>query len=332
MEIHLYALCWNDADMLPFFFRHYDTLISKYVIFDDSSCDGSLKLLHDNPRVVVEPFIRADPDSFALSELSLSNECWKRSRGCADWVIIVDIDEHVFHPDLPSLLRRYQAEGVSIIPALGYQMISEEFPPSDALLCESSTWGAPWKAYSKLTFFDPAAITEINYGIGRHGAYPTGRVRPPTHNELLLLHYKFLGFEQTLARHRRQRLGLRSKDLDNGWGSQYSWSEEVLRRAWDGCTRNMIDIRTAAAVANYPLLGLWDPFRDEELCKTAPERDAALAEVTALRNSLAAANANSSKTTAERDAALAEVTALRNFTSWAVTAPLRLLSSLARWR
>ena len=43
--------------------------------------------------------------------------------------------------------------------------------------------------YSKLTLFDPSAITEIDYGVGRHDAGPTGRVIAPANDELLLLHH-----------------------------------------------------------------------------------------------------------------------------------------------
>jgi Glycosyl transferase family 2 len=229
MEIHLYTLCWNDADMLPFLFRHYDPLVSRYFIFDDHSSDGSLDLMHAHPNVSVQPFVRSDPDSFTLSELSISNEIWKRSRGWADWVIVIDIDEHLFHPNISALLTRYKALGITIVPALGYQMISEESPRQDALLCETHTNGAPWDIYSKLSLFDPSGITEINYDVGRHHASPTGRVIAPACDELLLLHYKFLGFERTHARHQRQRSGLRSKDLQNAWGYQYCWSEEELR-------------------------------------------------------------------------------------------------------
>src|SRR5262249_18507145 len=137
MKIHLYALCWNEAKILPFFFRHYDHLVSRYFIFDDQSSDGSLDILHGHPKVEVQPFQRSDPDSFTLSELTLSNEVWKRSRGEVDWVIVVDLDEHLFHPDLSGLLARYKALGITIVPTLGFQMISEEFPRADELLCET---------------------------------------------------------------------------------------------------------------------------------------------------------------------------------------------------
>jgi hypothetical protein len=187
--------------------------------------------MHTHPNVEVAPLVRSDPDSFALSELSISNECWKRSRGWADWVIVIDIDEHLFHPDLTALLVRYKALGITIAPALGYQMMSRKVPHPDALLCEAHPYGAPWDIYSKLTLFDPSAITEIDYGVGRHHASPTGRVIAPFCDELLLLHYKFLGFERTHARHQQQRSGLRTKDLENSWGYQYTWSEEEFSHA-----------------------------------------------------------------------------------------------------
>ena len=35
MRVHLYSICWNDARILPYFFRHYDSLVDRYVIYDD---------------------------------------------------------------------------------------------------------------------------------------------------------------------------------------------------------------------------------------------------------------------------------------------------------
>ena len=33
MSIHLYTLCWNDAEMLPFMFRHYDDFVKKLTLY-----------------------------------------------------------------------------------------------------------------------------------------------------------------------------------------------------------------------------------------------------------------------------------------------------------
>ena len=31
MIVHLYTLCWNEAEMLPYFFRHYDPWVDRLI-------------------------------------------------------------------------------------------------------------------------------------------------------------------------------------------------------------------------------------------------------------------------------------------------------------
>jgi hypothetical protein len=257
MNVHLFANCWNDAEMLPFFFRHYDRFVSRYIIFDDNSTDGSKELLSANSRVELRAFERTDPESFVISEQNLSDRCWKTSRGSADWVIVTDIDEHLYHQDILSLLSYYKTVGVSLVPALGYQMISEEFPNSGEFLCETRVRGAPWAEMCKVSIFDPEAIVEINFSPGRHTVEPTGRVVFPEEDKLLLLHYKYLGLERTYARHRALRLGLGTKDVANGWGHKYGWSEAEFREDWDYfARRTMTDVRLFTG-QDYPLPRWW---------------------------------------------------------------------------
>jgi glycosyltransferase involved in cell wall biosynthesis len=266
MKIHLYALSWNDADMLPFFFRHYDRFVSRYYIFDDGSTDESLAIMQSRQNVEVREFVREDADSFTLSEQAVSNHCWKESRGVADWVILTDIDEHLYHSDLLTLLIEYKAQGTTFVPALGYQMISEDFPSPSEMLCGTRTLGAPWKQMCKVSLFDPTAIEEINYGPGRHVATPAGNVRLPPRDELLLLHYKYLDFARTLARHQQLRAGLRTKDVANGWGHKYSWSEMQLKDDWRAFAKKAVDVREHARFPDtyYPFEGWWEHLRSRE--------------------------------------------------------------------
>ena len=263
MKIHLYTICWNDADMLPFFFHHYDRFVTRYIIFDDGSTDELLAIMQGRQNVEVREFIREHAEFFALSEQAVSNHCWKASRGVADWVIITDIDEHLYHPDLPKLLVEYKARGTTFVPALGYQMISQDFPSPGEMLCATRTLGAPWEQMCKASLFDPTAIEEINYGLGRHVAAPVGDVRLPPRDELLLLHYKYLGFARTLARHRQLLSGLRPKDFANGWGHKYSWSEIQLRDDWRGFAEKAADIRehTRLPGMHYHFTGWWEHLR-----------------------------------------------------------------------
>src|ERR1700674_4922379 len=111
MTIHLYAQCWNDCWTLPFFFRHYDSWVDRYFFYDDNSTDGTLAILRAHDRVQVSRFKRSFPDSFVLSEQMFSNQCWKQSRDVADWVIVTDVDEHLYHPQGAEYLARCAVEG-----------------------------------------------------------------------------------------------------------------------------------------------------------------------------------------------------------------------------
>ena len=105
--IHLYTVCWDEADMLGFFFRHYDPWVDRYVIYDDGSQDGSLDILRAHPKVELRRFERVDAESFVLSHTRMQEHSWKESRGRADWVVITAIDEHLWvrGRDMRSYLR-----------------------------------------------------------------------------------------------------------------------------------------------------------------------------------------------------------------------------------
>ena len=242
MKIDLYTRCWNERDLLPFFFLHYDKLVHRYVIYDDGSTDDSQEILRRNPKVELRPLPYSDPESRTSSALAHHETCWKESRGIADWVIVTDMDEHLYHPDIFDYLAQCRGQGVTIIPALGYQMLSEQFPKQKTLLCRSLTTGACDAVYSKLNIFSPNEIDAVNYAPGRHSAVPTGRVVVPARDELLLLHYHYLGFERVRERYAQLLTRQRKKDFAMGWGSQYSWSSEQLREVWNLIASRLVDI------------------------------------------------------------------------------------------
>jgi hypothetical protein len=252
MKIDLYARCWNEGDMLPFFFLHYDKLVQRYIVYDDGSTDNSQELLRLNPKVELRPMPPySDPESIIVSALALQETCWKESRGIADWVIVTDIDEHLYHPHIHHYLAKCREQGVTIIPALGYQMLSEQFPEHETLLCCSHTTGALSPEYSKLNVFSPNEIDIINFTPGRHSAAPKGTVIVPARDELLLLHYKYLGFERVRKRYAQFLTRQRKKDIAMKWGFQYSWTSEQLQEAWNDVASRLVDI-------SQPDLRPWD--------------------------------------------------------------------------
>ena len=98
MRVHLYSIVWNEEEMLPFFFRHYDSLVDRYVIYDDGSTDRRSKCW---PRTIAwrcGHSCAPIPIPTVMSGRILHDNVWKESRGHADWVIITAVDEHLYHP------------------------------------------------------------------------------------------------------------------------------------------------------------------------------------------------------------------------------------------
>jgi hypothetical protein len=241
MKIHLYAICWNEARLLGFFFRHYAPLVQRFVIYDNGSTDATTELLRARPDVELRAFPNANPDSYVLSAKALQDQCWKESRGRADWVIVAAIDEHLYHPRLEDYLRDCKRRGITYIPALGFQMLTGDFPGPDEHLATTRTKGAPFSMMSKLRIFDPDAIEESDFAIGGHGAAPTGRLRLPWRDQLLLLHYKFLGVDYIRARSAVLRTRMGEHDRQQRWDDLYS--ENRVSKDWQQFVDRLVDLR-----------------------------------------------------------------------------------------
>ncbi|HVZ99248.1 MAG TPA: glycosyltransferase family 2 protein [Caulobacterales bacterium] len=242
-RVHLHTVCWNDRPMLDFFFRHYEPWVERFFIHDDGSDDGSREYLEARANVAVERLKRTDPNSWVKSAKHIYDTSWKRSRGAADWVIVTNIDEHLHHADMPRYLAIATERGVTAIPALGYQMIADDFPPTESLLWRDFPMGAPWRNMSKLQIFQPDAIEEINYGPGRHLAEPLGDVRYPERDEVVNLHYKYLGLARTQARHEQQERRLGDVDRAKNWGHKYRWTPDQLGADFETVRAALVDTR-----------------------------------------------------------------------------------------
>lgn len=264
--VHLYTICWNEAAMLPFFFRHYDPVVSRYVFYDDGSTDGTLDLLAAHPRVEIRRFQRVIPDSYVLSAQELHNAAWKDSRGQADWVIWTAVDEHLHHASLglKAYIRACHDSPTTVVPALGFQMVGNGFPPPGTLLCERLPMGAPHLMFCKLSLFRPEAVREMNYSIGRHAVEPVGILVYPETDALLLLHYKYLERQYTAARNALLAKGLGPLDDANAWGSQYRAEAAVLDAEFEMYRSLSLDTSNPAILKTpgypYPAWWRYPPF------------------------------------------------------------------------
>lgn len=258
--VHLYTVCWDEADMLGFFFRHYDAWVDRYIVYDDGSTDGSREILRAHPKVELRDFVRVDADSFVLSHKAMQDHAWKESRGHADWIVVTAIDEHlhVRGRTMGEYLSEQMERGVTLVPALGFDMNSRTMPEDRGRLVDVATHGRPRAAFNKLGIFKPEALRETGFTAGRHAAEPVGDLRLPARDEVMLWHYKHLGFERNAAREAAQAARLGATDVANGYGAHYFWSPERLRAFWDEMERESRDLSARSfAPAQACVRPLW---------------------------------------------------------------------------
>jgi len=241
-RIHYYAPAWNEEMMLPFLFRHYARWVDRFVIYDSDSTDGSVELLRRTPKVEIRKVPWVHPDSMVATLQALHNSCWKESRGAADWVIVADIDEFLYHPDFLGYLRRCRRRGVTCVPALGYDMVSDHFPGLDEALVNTVRRGVRSKMMCKLRLFDPNAVEEANFGPGGHTAKPTGRIVYPKRDRMLLLHYKALGADYLIRRNAMMETTRRARDVAKNWSHHYRAPDAEVIAGVKGGLAKSVDV------------------------------------------------------------------------------------------
>jgi UDP:flavonoid glycosyltransferase YjiC (YdhE family) len=249
MKIHVYMVCWNEEELLPFFFKHYERFADKIIAYDNMSSDGTRELLESHPLCERRIF---DTGGEVRDDLliKLKNEAWKESRGQAEWVIVCDADEFIYHPDLPAYLKSCQQRGITIPQPTGFNMVSEKWPEPGSQIWEQMREGRPDLFFSKKALFDPNAVSEINYDPGAHACSPVGRIKVERDPQLKLLHYKYIGGADRL-RERRERFTRRLSQVNkkHGWGTQAGASDALREYAYEKSIARPLNLEPQISVS-----------------------------------------------------------------------------------
>lgn len=228
--VHYYAVCWNEERMLPFMFDHYEQFVDRFTIYDNYSDDGGEAIIRSRKDTHVVKFSMNNTIDDSIYR-RIKNNCWKRSRGKADWVIVCDMDEFLYHPEMANYLQVLAHKKVSLPKTEGYEMYSKVFPThtTGTLLTDTVQNGIRSTWMDKRIIFDPHRIVEINYSVGAHQAEPTGIVRQNNDAPFKVLHFKHMGLDYLMDRYRK--LGKRLSDYNrtNQFGTHYLAKQEELR-------------------------------------------------------------------------------------------------------
>lgn len=221
-KVHVHLTCWNEEAILPSALDHYRQAgVDKIYVYDHGSSDGSpdIATAHDKCELIEMPYHPDEPIHIVLTHFK--NHAWKASRGKAEWVIVCDADEFVYHPCLVDFLNSQKKKGVTICVTHGWNMLSETFPLLERPIYREVTKGVRWGLWlDRNAAFNPQAIQEMNYTVGCHSANPVGTLKYKKDPLFCLLHYKWLGAEYVVRKNiaSAKRMPL---DIQRGWGVHY---------------------------------------------------------------------------------------------------------------
>jgi len=226
--------------ILPHFLKHYD-FVDRIVVYDNQSDDESLQILKSSAKVEVRSFDTGGKHHTGKLD-KIRNQAWKESKGQADFVIVCDIDEFLYHPHFLYLLEAMKACGATVMKPQGYEMLGEQPPESGDDIFELYSKGMRTYSFDKCVLFDPDAIEEINYQPGSHTCEPAGEVVLFRRPELTLLHFRHLGV--SYVRHRYEASVARRSDfnLKHHFGTHYLESEEDTQRRFEKMRQNAVEL------------------------------------------------------------------------------------------
>lgn len=237
MNIEPFILCYNEEKMVRHTLNHYLTFCNKITIYDNNSTDLTLDILKkEYPQVNVISY-NSENQLNDQKYLEIKNNCWKQST--ADFVIVCDMDELLYHKHLYHILKQIKREQIAVPNVDGYNMISDFFPDNCQIpITEQIKTGWPAQSFNKNIIFNPQWLKEINYGPGAHtcNPVPKGKLRlkiPPKNTYLQLLHYKYLSREYVIQRHQQYAKRLSTFNKTNGYGKEYTYSEEFVNKGFD---------------------------------------------------------------------------------------------------
>jgi len=222
MKIEAHIINWNEADIIALTVSHYKKFCDRIVIYDNYSDDGSDLIAKSMGCEVVKFGI---PGMLCDGEyIKVKNNCWKNSD--ADWVIVCDCDEILFHEDISFLFKQEALKGATMLRTQGYNMYSNDMPVDSFL---EIVTGFKDDSYSKLVCFKPEAVKEIAYIYGCHEARPVGNIQF-SEETYALLHYRAIGGIDRLLR-RHEKYVKRLSDLNRRWnlGEHYLHTEDRKR-------------------------------------------------------------------------------------------------------
>lgn len=232
MNLEIYTLCHQEAKIIPYFMRHY-TRYGTVFMYEGHSTDGSRELARSLGAITLD----LDTENQTRDDLmtDIKNNCWKSSQ--ADWVIVCDMDEFIYHPDLINYLSTIPD---TIISPRTFEMISDKFPDTPGQIYDEVQYG--FDINRKFFLFKPQFIKSMNYGCGAHDAQPQGQVFINFQTEVICMHFRHLGIDHIVERNAYYAKRMSEVNKRHGWGWHVTQPRKAVEDYFNEHRKDLIKV------------------------------------------------------------------------------------------
>lgn len=239
--------------MLDYYLRHYSQFCDKIIFYDNESTDRSREIIESYANTEIRTY-KTDGKLSDQAYKDLKTSSIQDARGNADYVIISDCDEFIYHPNIRKFLSDTLNKYSVYYPA-GFQMASQTFPTTKGQIYHEVDRGEPTPWYAKPMLINPNLVGDLSYVDGCH-EFETldGLIKAPIYHPvpeqirpegeykghrwgkwqmmydilhmfndqpLKMLHYKFLGAEFVNDRYRQYMNRYSDYNLENQVSMHY---------------------------------------------------------------------------------------------------------------
>ena len=239
--VEAFVLCYNEEKFIKHTLNHYSQFCNKISIIDNCSTDNTAKIVEQYMQTPVNncnyEFIQYGSNNQIRDDyyLHLKNSVWKNSK--ADYVIVCDMDELLYHTNIKEVLLLCHKNNVALPLVQGYNMYSETFPDNyDLPITTQAVRGVRATNFDKQIIFSPKFVDEILFFLGAHGCNPIfikGYVPSKSTEALKLLHYKYIGYDYLLEKHSQYAARLSDYNKKNMFGAEYLKGEKHIKECFD---------------------------------------------------------------------------------------------------
>ena len=259
MKLILYTLCFNEADIIPYIVDYWKNLQSqvdefKVVVYDNHSTDNSVQLLSQYQWIEIREFESDGHNDFTHQQIK--QNCWKESKGRADWCCVCDFDEVLWSNTLQEELEYAEKHRFNVIGMKWYAFCGNVTPDPNAEEFAHQQVKRGYEQYvnhtpqfkhlGKFILFNPNAVDEMIWSVGQHILF---KVIPYMNlyvtNKIVTFHFN-KGWNEDYFVAKRQRMFKRLSDANKKYGMavEYGYSEEQMRKEYRKYQEQSIDIST----------------------------------------------------------------------------------------